>query len=251
VLPSGAFQIVIDLSDRRTTPLVIGLQLHYGVIQPAAIQSVMGVILRPGGARGLFDVPADAFCNQAIALDVVWDRSVTGLHDRLRDTPTPHGRFCVLEAALRQRILRRRPMHSAVEYALNEFRRLPHIRRVSEVRKDAGLSHCRFAELFREQVGLSPKIYCRLHRFQRVVGQIAAGAAVNWSDVAIVGGFCDQAPSFQRVPRVLGHRAWFVSGGGAHIPESRAAGLSARWPFTFLQDMAGSSKRSHRLRRSK
>jgi AraC-like DNA-binding protein len=124
VLPGGALQIVIDLSDRRTTP---------------------------------------------------------------------HERFCVLEAALRQRVLRRRRMHSAVEYALNEFRRLPHIRRVSEVRKDAGLSHRRFAELFREQVGLSPKIYCRLHRFQHVVGQIAAGAAVNRSDVAIGGGFCDQA----------------------------------------------------------
>ena len=59
--------------------------------------------------------------------------------------------------------------------------------------RETGLSRRRFAQLFREQVGLTPKLYCRLHRFQQVLRQIASGAPVDWADLALAGGYCDQA----------------------------------------------------------
>jgi len=64
---------------------------------------------------------------------------------------------------------------------------------VIEVARDAGLSRRRFAQLFREQVGPTPKLYCRLRRFQQVVRRIASGAPVDWAEVALDGGFCDQS----------------------------------------------------------
>jgi AraC-like DNA-binding protein len=78
-------------------------------------------------------------------------------------------------------------------YALGEFARAPHIRSVLEVTKEAGLSRRRFAQLFREQVGLTPKLFCRLHRFRGVLRQIALGAPVDWADIALAGGYCDQS----------------------------------------------------------
>jgi AraC-like DNA-binding protein len=54
-------------------------------------------------------------------------------------------------------------------------------------------SRRRFAQLFREQVGLTPKLYCRLRRFQEVVRKFAAGGPVDFADVAAAGGYCDQA----------------------------------------------------------
>ena len=44
-----------------------------------------------------------------------------------------------------------------------------------------------------EQVGITPKLYCRLHRFQRVLQQITSGVPVDWADVALGGGYYDQA----------------------------------------------------------
>ena len=41
------------------------------------------------------------------------------------------------------------------------------------------MSRRRFAQLFREQVGMTPKRYCRLHRFHNVTRQICAGEAVE------------------------------------------------------------------------
>src|ERR1700738_434658 len=67
VLPNGKFQIVIDLAGGPGA--VSGMRSQYIVIDTAAIHSVMGVVFRPGGARGFFDVPAGDFYNQVIELD--------------------------------------------------------------------------------------------------------------------------------------------------------------------------------------
>jgi AraC-like DNA-binding protein len=195
VLPNGRFQIVIDLSAGPGS--VSGMRTHYSLIDTAAIQSVLGIVFWPGGARGFFDVPADDFYNRVVPLDLVWGSRITELRDRLRDVVTVGEKFRGLETALLQVIQRgaehRFPMHPAVQYALGEFGRVPHLRTVIDVTKDAGLSRRRLSQLFREQVGITPKLYCRLSRFRQVVRQIAAGGSFDWVDLALAGGYCDQA----------------------------------------------------------
>jgi transcriptional regulator GlxA family with amidase domain len=68
-----------------------------------------------------------------------------------------------------------------------------HTHRALDVAADAGLSRRRFAQLFREQIGLTPKLYCRLRRFQNVRRQISLDTPVDWADLALAGGSCDQA----------------------------------------------------------
>src|SRR5262249_52417293 len=113
--------------------------------------------------------------------------------DHLRDASTPADKFRALESALLDRRNKSIELHFAVRYALDQFARHPHIHSVLSVAREAGLSRRRFAQLFREQVGLTPKLYCRLRRFQVVLRQIATGAPVDWADLALAGGYCDQA----------------------------------------------------------
>ena len=195
VLPSGRFQIVIDLAGGPGA--VSGMRSRYIVIDTAAIPSVMGIVFRPGGALGLFDVPASDFYNQVVPLNLVWGSRATQLRDRLHEAATVEDKFRVLETALVQAIRHagenRLALHPSVQYALGEFRCAPHIRSVIDVAREAGLTRRRFSQLFREQIGITPKLYCRLHRFQEVVQQIASGVSVDWADVALAGGYCDQA----------------------------------------------------------
>ena len=193
VLPSGKFQLVIDLSECASPPLLVGMRSKYSVVETAGLQCVIGVVFRAGGVRPFIDLPADEFYNREIPLDLIWGRDSVCLRDRLREAETPSEKFRVLETALLGRTENRRDLHSAVQYALAEFQTAPHMRSVLDVARDASLSRRRFAQLFREQVGLTPKLYCRLRRFQKVVRQIASGAPVDWADVAIDGGYFDQA----------------------------------------------------------
>jgi AraC-like DNA-binding protein len=206
-LPNGRFQLIIDLSDgylredataaersqSAMAPVVVGMQTQYAVLETAALQHIIGAVFWPGGTRELFDVPADAFYNDVVPLEQLWGCAATGLRDRLRDTRNAAEKLCVLEAALLRRRARRFELHAAVRHGLGTFRHVPHIRSVLDVSKETGLSRRRFAQLFREQVGITPKLYCRLHRFQRVLQHIASGAPVDWVEVALAGGYCDQA----------------------------------------------------------
>ena len=195
VLPNGRFQVVIDLSGGPGA--VCGMRSQYIVIEPAAIQSVMGVVFRPGGARGFFAVPSSEFYNQVVPLDGVWGSQGTRLQQRLREVLTVRGKLQALEAALLQATQRgdeeRFALHPSVQYALRVFRHVPHVRTVDDVAREAGLSRRRLSQLFGEQVGMTPKLYCRLIRFRQVVRQIAAGGRVDWAAVALAGGYFDQA----------------------------------------------------------
>jgi AraC-like DNA-binding protein len=195
VLPNGRFQIGINLASGLGA--VSGLRSQSTVIEPAEIPAMMGIVFHPGGARHFLEEPADDFYNRVVPLDAVWGRRATELSGRLGESDTVESKVRVLETEL-LRVMQggaetRPALHSSVRYALQEFRRAPHIRRVIDVGKEAGLSRRRFGQLFREQIGMTPKLYCRLSRFRTVVRQLASNAVVDWADVALAGGYYDQA----------------------------------------------------------
>ncbi len=192
VLPNGRFQLIIDLAPRGPS-IIVGMSTRYSILETASIRSVIGVVFRSAGTRAFFDPPADEFCNRTVSLDQVWNSASSTLRDHLMEATTPAARLRVLETELEQRLGSVREIHSAVSYALGEFGRDPNATGILEVASDMGLSRRRLTELFREQVGLTPKVYCRLVRFQRLVHRIASGAPIAWAQVSLDGGYYDQA----------------------------------------------------------
>ncbi len=193
VLPNPRFQLIIDLAPRPGPSLIVGMRPQYSILETSSVQSVIGVVFRPGGARPFFDAPADEFCDRPVALDQVWNSVAGELRDRLLGAADPAARLRLLEAVLQRHLRQAAELHGAVRYALAEFGRGPYPAGILKVAQSTGLSRRRFAGLFREQVGLTPKLYCRLCRFQKVVRRIAAGAPIDWAQVALDGGYYDQA----------------------------------------------------------
>jgi AraC-like DNA-binding protein len=195
VLPHGCFQLGINLVTGAGS--VSGMSTRASVLDTGQMQPAIGLLFRTGGARPFFDFPAGELLNRTIRLDLAWGSRVTGIRDQLQEASSTAERFRVMEQTLlrvlRPRAARRIELHPAVTYALREFQRAPGVSRIRDVTRAAGLSRRRLAQLFREQVGLTPKLYCRLRRFQRLVCQIARGAPVDWAELAASGGFADQA----------------------------------------------------------
>jgi len=196
VLPDGRFHLMLNLE--AGVGAVAGLRSHYVVVDAAPVSSVMGVVFHPGAARAFFAPPALDFRDRAVRLDLVWDRaSEAQLLDRLRETDAADTRLCIVETALIERMQKfgrqQLPIHPGVHYALHAFANAPDIRTVADVSREVGWSRRWFTQAFAANVGMTPKRYCRLLRFQNVVRQIAAQESVNWAELALAGGFCDQA----------------------------------------------------------
>jgi transcriptional regulator GlxA family with amidase domain len=74
--------------------------------------------------------------------------------------------------------------------AVNELRRGSPVRDVVE---HVGLSHRRLIELFTAQVGMTPKLFGRVQRFQRAASLTRRQRSPDWANVAVECGYCDQS----------------------------------------------------------
>ena len=123
----------------------------------------------------------------------LWGNASRRLRERLLAAPSPERKLELLECFLLDIAPRPLERHPAVDYALRCFDRAPHTASVGAVTERIGYSAKRFIQLFTGEVGLTPKRFCRVRRFQRVLQQIHHGLEVRWAEVAAGGGYSDQA----------------------------------------------------------
>lgn len=195
LLPTGTVELVINLREDQPDfrePVVAGPRSEPSLLDTAHTASVMGAHFRPGGAFPFLGLPAGELHNLEVTLDTLWGARAGELRERILGAPTHQARFELLEAALlgAARSLAR---HPAVAFALRELSTVPQARSVGGVIEAVGLSQRRFIERFRHEVGLTPKLYSRIRRFQEVVRQVHGVRQVDWSEVALACGYYDQA----------------------------------------------------------
>src|SRR5262249_28285988 len=154
---------------------------------------VAGVVFKPGGTVPFIRVPAHETSDADTPLDALWSRARTAvLRERLLESHCPKRTLDALEAALLEVWTPSAP-HPAVVFALSAFHRAPLTTSITAVTDKVGLSAKRFIERFKIDVGLTPKRYCRIRRFQRAVTLVHQGSEIDWAAVALDCGYFDQA----------------------------------------------------------
>ena len=212
VLPTGDMCLIINLWENRTRiysandprkfttwegSIVVGAYSAFTVIDTDEQRSTAGVIFRPGGAFPFLRLPAGELQDSNASLSTLWGRqAASDLREQLLAARSPEAKFKILEHTFLQRISA--PLeatHPAVSFAVENFQHRPTLP-VSSVTDQIGLSDRRFIQLFSQQVGLTPKLFCRVQRFQKVLRNItraAVGSAIDWPQIALTCGYFDQA----------------------------------------------------------
>lgn len=201
----GAMQLVLNLADRNLSffdgakcqsvraPLIAGPYSKAFSIDPAEFTAVIGVQFKPGAARLILRLPAHELHNTDVPFEDLYPEEGVRLRDALLSATGLAGRFRVLESYLLEKLCAATPLHPAVDHALLEFTRRPSLRAVADVQAETGISHTRFLQVFKEQVGLTPKLFCRLQRFRNVLQRVENGRPVRWAEIAADCGYFDQA----------------------------------------------------------
>lgn len=232
VLPTGAAQLIISLRDEtlRTCgarggerwehfrgPLVCGPHSRCSIIDTSPLSASIGVQFKAAGAHPFFHIPAGELHNLNVPLDALWGPAADELCNRLREARTPNARFLVLEQSLRRRLDPEHEGHHAVAFALKAFQAGPHHRTIREVAEQAGLSQKWLSQVFRNEVGLAPKVYRRLQRFQGALTLIGGRRQLDWAGLALACGYYDQA-HFNREFRAFSGLCptSYVAGRGEH-----------------------------------
>lgn len=190
LLPTGTMELVFTLNPSRPEAVLAGPYSRFRVLDTSKPEVVIGAHFRPGGAFAFLPMPAGALHNVDVSVQDVWGADTAReVHARLAEAPTPARRFAAFEQALlrQARTLERRP---AVAWAVRELMRG---RKVAPVTNAIGMSSRGFIEAFRRETGYAPKVFARIHRFQRLLRRIHQCGDVDWADVALACGYYDQS----------------------------------------------------------
>jgi AraC-like DNA-binding protein len=152
----------------------------------------MGAVFRPGGLPAFFAVPAHETSDRDVSLDLLWGAHAGELRERLLAAPGPVAKLDALERALAER-WRPGTTHPAVTFALAEIGAYPCESRMAAITECVGLSAKRFIEHFKGAVGVTPKQYCRIRRFQQALAAAENGRSVEWTRIAADCGYFDQS----------------------------------------------------------
>ena len=128
-----------------------------------------------------------------MSLEDLWGKTAHELRERLQDAKTPSLLFALLENALLERLRELPSNYRLVAQAIQKISACPTSVRVREVSDSTGYSQKRFIRLFHSQVGLTPKLFGRVQRFQWLLDQINHGTNVDWARVALDAGYFDQS----------------------------------------------------------
>lgn len=206
LMPDGALALVVNLdedrvrvydpvdrseSHRLSGAVIMGAHQRFFVIDTAEQRNVLGVQFLPGGALPFLTLPADELQGQHISLEDIWGPGARRFRDRLLATPSHRERCRLMEQELLTRAAGRLELRNEVRFAVKAFE--DGAGTVADVIESTGLSARRFTELFRTAVGLTPKAYSMVRRFQSAIRSIEATRDPDWAAIALSCGYFDQA----------------------------------------------------------
>ncbi|MCK6503177.1 AraC family transcriptional regulator [Myxococcota bacterium] len=204
VLPVPHVQLVVswgDAADERTLdgparespPFALtGFQTRTVSYRARGRLGVLMVGFHPWGLRPYLQAPSPPLVDCNLALDSLFVASRV-LESEVRQAPDLAARVAAVErflwANLRQPALDQ-PVVEAVERILESRGRVS----VEELAADCALGRRQFLRRFRQAVGVEPRLFSQVVRFQRAFEALDQhGQQPDWGRIAHEAGYCDQS----------------------------------------------------------
>jgi AraC-like DNA-binding protein len=170
--------------------VVGGIRAGFYVKQILPSARTVGAMLQPGVSQCLFGAKADELAQRHTSIEDLWGPAAFHLWEELQEETDRHRQLEIFETFLARRLPRVQGMHPAIAHALSRFALTTDI---GEIVEETGYSHRRFIQLFKRTVGLPPRLYTRVLRFQQALKLVASQPYLSGIDVAMDAGYADQA----------------------------------------------------------
>lgn len=218
LIPDGAIQIIVDLTE---TPKrlyhgvegeagvdfrkawISGMHRKFIVIESQPNASMMVIRFQPGGAEALFRQRASELTDAVFSLPSVFGDASTSLRDRILEATGAAARLAAAEDWLREQAGWGEPLDPLIAYLAGQLS-TPGAR-VRDLCAETGYTTRHVLDRFKQSVGVTPKQYARIRRFQRLLSILARpgeydpefGAAPlpspDWSALAAELRYADQS----------------------------------------------------------
>jgi AraC-like DNA-binding protein len=169
------------------------------------------IVFQPDGLFRLLSVPAEMLTNDDFDGEAVLGRKFGELERRMGDVSAFAERVRIANLYLSARLPVNESVgaiaHTAAAVLMNAGRvRMPDLADAS------GLGLRQFERRFRHQIGMPPKLYARIVRFEAALRRKAAAPALQWTDIAHSLGYHDQMHMVHDFNRLSGDSPTAICG---------------------------------------
>jgi len=208
ILPDGAIELILDLDTQPKTIFddegserfrtvkkawISGERTRYIVIGAERNQSMVGIRFKPGGAYPFFHFPISELSESVTELDLIWGSLVDEIRDQLLEIKTPEERLRRLESFLLSQARRSLEGNRLISFAVQQLQNSPQFLAIRDLANMIGITQKHLISQFEKVVGLRPKSFARVCKFQKVVNLIEQQNHIEWVAIASDCGYYDQA----------------------------------------------------------
>ncbi|MBI9051062.1 MAG: AraC family transcriptional regulator [Anaerolineaceae bacterium] len=204
IYPESCFEIILSFDaatrwvsgDHETLlprSFITPIRTSYYDIHPQGHVEYLAIRFRPA-IMPFISMPADMFENRAIALDDVLENKFRHMIEPVFSMDNMPERISFLEETLTQWLIKGVParppaFQHAVSMLHHSFGQSP----IQMVCEESGLYPRKLERQFNQYMGVSPKTYARILRFNFAIQQLLTVPITNSTEMAFQAGYSDQA----------------------------------------------------------
>ncbi len=171
---------------------ISGVNRHYISISAHENSEMFVIQFKPGGAHPYIDVPVSDWTDRVIPAEEVLGGELLQLREQIASAETSEDKFDAAEQWLMRRFDdSRTPPESLLEF-VDQLQTEP-ASKYTAITDGYPNSQKHLIDQFKQYIGLTPKQFQRIARFNDILGRIQQQDNISWSEVAYQCGFSDQS----------------------------------------------------------
>lgn len=203
-IPKGTIELIVTLQGAQSeiyvndvwhkldNVLVAGIQTTTNIWRMAGKSEKFGIRLKPETFIHLFDVPLAELYQKFTSLELLAGSRYDWLVARIREAVSDGERIEMIESFLYKKLALTKQPHNLLAEAIRKIWTEEGNITTASLSKSVYIGERQLQRLFKNAVGISPKLYSRIVRFRSAYEQAQEKSAI-WTDVAYNLGYADQA----------------------------------------------------------
>ena len=177
----------------RFSSFIGGVDDAYSVSESSGGAHCMQVNFTPLGARLFLRASARELAHRVVGFSDVLGTEGSRLAERLYHAGDWSARCAMIEAEIAARILPDAPARDLPAFVWERIIDSHGTVPIGDLATVCGVSRKHLSVTFRQAIGIAPKPYAQVCRFQKAAGILSGHTTPAWSDIALDCGYSDQA----------------------------------------------------------
>lgn len=195
VLPDCCSDIIFDFTGvrNRSPSYVVGTMTRPVLFTTGGPVDLLGIRFKPGGLRPFLNVPLGECTDLAADLECFWGPAGSELWSQLVELKDSVARIALIETHLLKKYGWCMGLDPYVQHCVRVIESQRGQVTSKELERGTGLSARQIERKFNRDIGVGPKVFSRIVRFQEIIRCARLADHPDWSDIAFEHGYADQS----------------------------------------------------------